>query len=106
MNTSTNKYDAIENLIFSEGLKIKMLALSPDQSNVYIYLSHDLKLVIPVTFYKGLRNATPNQIKNYILLPSGTGIHWPELDEDLSLKGFLKEYLHQMVKSEKELAIK
>ncbi|OHD55752.1 MAG: hypothetical protein A2Y33_14020 [Spirochaetes bacterium GWF1_51_8] len=34
---------------------------------------------------------SPDEIKNnYTVSPSGYGIHWPEIDEDLSIDGLLK----------------
>ena len=36
---------------------------------------------------KRLANASQNQIKNFEVSPSGYGIHWPDLDEDLSIDG-------------------
>jgi hypothetical protein len=36
-----------------------------------------------------LAGATPGQRKRYEVSPSGYGIHWPELDEDLSVDGLL-----------------
>ncbi|MBK8653097.1 MAG: DUF2442 domain-containing protein [Haliscomenobacter sp.] len=37
-----------------------------------------------------LLTATPQQLQNLQLLGDGIAIHWPDVDEDLSLKGFLK----------------
>jgi hypothetical protein len=37
-----------------------------------------------------LAKATDNERKNYKISPSGYGIHWKELDEDLSINGLLK----------------
>lgn len=34
-------------------------------------------------------NATPEQRNNYELSGDGTGIHWEELDEDISVPGLL-----------------
>ena len=36
-----------------------------------------------------LKNASDSARKNFQLSPSGYGIHWPELDEDLSIDGLL-----------------
>ena len=36
-----------------------------------------------------LRNATQNQRENFEISPTGYGIHWPELDEDLSIDGLI-----------------
>ena len=34
---------------------------------------------------KKLAKATDTQLKNFIITPSGYGIHWPQLDEDLAI---------------------
>jgi len=40
-----------------------------------------------------LSKATPAQRKNYVLSPAGYGIHWPDVDEDLSVNALLKKRL-------------
>lgn len=105
MNISHNKYDAIENLIFNEGLKITSLDISPKLDNMILHLTNNLAFIVPITSYKGLRNASIERLMNFKLIGSGTGIHWPDLDEDLSLKGFLNEFLRQKIKTERELVI-
>ena len=37
-----------------------------------------------------LLHATPVQLHNYELLGDGEGIHWPDVDEDLSVAGLLR----------------
>ncbi|MEM7108865.1 MAG: DUF2442 domain-containing protein [Bacteroidota bacterium] len=44
-----------------------------------------------------LKKATQSQLNDYRLIGKGVGVHWPQLDEDLSLKGFLREELSQVV---------
>lgn len=39
---------------------------------------------------KKLFHATDAERKHYIVSPSGYGIHWPQLDEDLSINGLLQ----------------
>ena len=36
-----------------------------------------------------LAAATPEQRRNFVVSPSGYGIHWPEVDEDLSIDGLI-----------------
>ncbi len=105
MNTSHNKYDAIESIIFKEGLRITSLEVSPERDKIFIHLNTNLTFVTPTKNYSGLRNASIKRLKNYRLVGDGVGISWPDLDEDLSLKGFLKEYLSQKVKTRKRLII-
>lgn len=44
---------------------------------------------VPLDWFPTLRRATPEQRKHWRLIGSGVGIHWPDLDEDLSVKGLL-----------------
>jgi hypothetical protein len=43
----------------------------------------------PLKFYPRLEKADPNTRKNFKLIGEGTGIHWPTLDEDLSVEGIV-----------------
>jgi hypothetical protein len=38
-----------------------------------------------------LGKASPQQLANYEISPSGYGIHWPEIDEDISIDGLIGE---------------
>jgi len=105
MNTFHNKYDPFESLIFEEGLKIKSLEMDASNNKMIIHLNGDLLLVAPIDFFAGLKKANASQLKNFKIIGSASGIHWPELDEDLSLKGFLKEYLRQRLQKESHLTI-
>ncbi len=44
---------------------------------------------VPISWYPALSNATDSQRQNWELLGDGEGIHWPEIDEDLSVSGLL-----------------
>jgi len=105
MNTSHNKYDAIENLIYMEGIKISSLKLSPANDKLLIHMNNNLTFITPIKNYKGLKNATAKRLKNYRLIGDGIGIHWPDLNEDLSLKGFLQEFLRQKIKSRRKYVL-
>ena len=99
------KYDAIENLIYEEGLKIKAVGISKEKDKLLIYLNNELTFITPVKNYQGLKTALPKQLKNYRLIGNGVGIHWPDLDEDLSLKGFLQEFLRQKIRRRRKYII-
>ncbi|MFZ0818244.1 MAG: DUF2442 domain-containing protein [Candidatus Sulfotelmatobacter sp.] len=45
---------------------------------------------VPLVWYPRLLNATSAQRKNWKIAGGGYGIHWPELDEDLSTEGLLR----------------
>jgi hypothetical protein len=44
---------------------------------------------VPLIFYPRLFNATSEQRKNWKISGGGYGIHWQEIDEDLSSEGLL-----------------
>jgi len=43
----------------------------------------------PLVWFPRLSEATQQQLSNWELLGDGEGIHWPEIDEDLSVAGLL-----------------
>jgi hypothetical protein len=44
----------------------------------------------PLAWFPRLAAATPEQRANWRTIGAGTGIHWPDLDEDLSVEGLLR----------------
>lgn len=48
------------------------------------------ELSVPLTWFPRLEKATDGQRASYELLGEGQGIHWPELDEDVSVEGLLQ----------------
>ena len=48
------------------------------------------KVVVPLVWFPRLANASNKQLQKYELLGDGEGIHWPEIDEDLSVAGLLR----------------
>jgi len=43
----------------------------------------------PLAWYPRLVHGTPDERNNWRLIGDGEGIHWPDLDEDLSVEGLL-----------------
>ncbi len=59
-----------------------------DNENIYIKTNIGHTIGNPIAWFPRLANATEKQKANYEISPFG--IHWEELDEDLSLKGFFE----------------
>lgn len=97
MNTSENKYDSLESLIFQEGLRIETIDIHQNLDLFLVILNTKAILRQRISAYPRLKNASEGQLKKYELIGNGTGVHWPELDEDLSLKGFLRNELRNLV---------
>jgi len=47
-------------------------------------------LSVPLVWFPRLLDATAEERKNWVLLGGGVGIHWPDVDEDLSVEGLLR----------------
>ena len=47
-------------------------------------------IVVPLAWYPKLLDATSEQRRNWQLSGAGYGIHWPDLDQDLSTDGLLR----------------
>jgi hypothetical protein len=45
---------------------------------------------VPLVWYPRLLGATDAQRRNWKIAGGGYGIHWPEIDEDLSSEGLLR----------------
>ncbi len=45
---------------------------------------------VPLVWYPRLLNALPRQRQNWQVAGGGYGIHWPDVDEDLSTEGLLR----------------
>lgn len=48
------------------------------------------KVTVPLVWFPRLSKATRSQLEKYKLLGDGEGIHWPDIDEDLSVAGLLR----------------
>ena len=46
-------------------------------------------LSVPIMWFPSLMEATPEQRLNVVVSAGGRGLHWPEIDEDLSIAGLM-----------------
>ena len=47
------------------------------------------RVSVPLTWYPRLAEGRPAERRNWKFIGPGTGIHWPDLDEDISIEGLL-----------------
>jgi len=52
-------------------------------------LADGRRISVPLVWYPRLLNASPAQRQRWELLGDGQGVHWPDVDEDLSVAGVL-----------------
>lgn len=46
-------------------------------------------IIVPLVWYPRILNATDRERENWRLIGNGEGIHWPDLDEDISVEHLL-----------------
>ena len=56
---------------------------------IRLFLTNGQEIRTPLSFYPRLEKATGKKRRNFELIGQGTGIHWPDLDEDLSVEGIV-----------------
>ena len=66
---------------------VSITAAEFNDGRMWLQLSDGRILGVPLACFPVLENATPEQLAGFELSPRG--IHWDELDEDLSLEGLL-----------------
>jgi hypothetical protein len=54
-----------------------------------VILSDGRELAVPYAWFPRLLQASPQERAEYELIGRGDGIHWPRIDEDLSVAGLL-----------------
>jgi hypothetical protein len=76
-----------------------ILALAADERVVGVEVTEDVlsvnlmdgrTITVPLVWYPRLLNASESERKNWQVCGGGYGIHWPDIDEDLSTEGMLR----------------
>jgi len=60
-----------------------------DADNMWLELADSRTLGVPLVYFPRLLNATSQQRQSYIISGGGTGLHWEEIDEDISVKALI-----------------
>jgi hypothetical protein len=79
MNTSKKTRQLIKSIGFGE-------------DKMFLELNTSKVLAVPYTYTKALKNATLEQLKNYRLIGNGIGVHFEDIDEDISLEGVIRDF--------------
>jgi len=61
-----------------------------DAERLHVQLSDGREISVPLEWFSSLRNATDEQRSKWRLVGRGVGIHWDDLDEDISVEGLLR----------------
>ncbi len=68
--------------------RVKSVTVTDDALSVA--LMDGRTITVPLAWYPRLANAAPDQLARWEIAGVGYGIHWPDLDEDLSTDGLLR----------------
>lgn len=60
-----------------------------DDNMMWVELVDGRQLGIPLAFFPRLMRATPEQRRHYVISGGGLGLHWDELDEDISVPALI-----------------
>jgi len=70
------------------GERVKHVRTTDDTLSVD--LTDGRTITVPLVWFPRLLHATPEQRGKWELAGAGFGIHWPEIDEDISTDGLLR----------------
>ena len=75
-----------------------------DEETITARLVDGRIISVPVAWSWRLSEATPKQRKNYQIIADGLGVHWPDIDEDISDQWMLTGVPAQQPKSFQSVA--
>ncbi|MGB0886889.1 MAG: DUF2442 domain-containing protein [Vicingaceae bacterium] len=92
MNTLNNKNakDPFDKLIFEDNLRAKQLVIDKGLDMILVVFNNGKLLKLKISDYPKLSNAKEKELLNWSFISGGIGVRWDDLDEDLSIKGFIK----------------
>ena len=68
---------------------IEVIDVLFDEDSMCVYLSDGRSISTPLAWYPRLYHGTLQERNKWQLIGKGSGIHWPELDEDLSVESII-----------------
>ena len=68
----------------------RIVALEVTEDTLVAQLADGRTVSVPLAWSWRLANATPAQRNHFEIIGTGEGIHWPDIDEDISARGMLQ----------------
>jgi hypothetical protein len=72
------------------GADERVASVSFTADSLSVALMDGRTISVPLAWYPRLLQASTEQLNNWKIAGGGYGIHWPDLDEDLSTEGLLR----------------
>jgi hypothetical protein len=67
----------------------RLLKISINEDEITAFLNDGRSINVPLAWSWRLSEATPKQRQHYEIIGDGQGVHWPDIDEDISVEGML-----------------
>ncbi len=67
----------------------RILSLEVTEDAIVAQLADGRTVSVPLAWSWRLANATPAQRNHFEIIGTGEGVHWPDIDEDISARGLL-----------------
>ncbi|UZO81949.1 DUF2442 domain-containing protein [Aquimarina sp. ERC-38] len=64
--------------------------VSFNNDKMIVFFEDGRELSVPLEWFPTLRNASLQELSNWRFIGRGEGIHWEDLDEDISIENLLK----------------
>ncbi|HEX9937764.1 MAG TPA: DUF2442 domain-containing protein [Longimicrobium sp.] len=71
------------------GVDARITSIRVTDDSITADLADGRTISVPLAWSWRLSDATPEQRANWRLIGSGHGVHWPDVDEDISVRGML-----------------
>jgi hypothetical protein len=68
----------------------RIVTLEVTEDSITAQLADGRTISVPLAWSWRLANATPAQRSHFEIIGTGEGVHWPEVDEDISARGMLQ----------------
>ena len=68
----------------------RITSIEVSEESMTAQLADGRVISVPLVWSWRLANATPEQRNHFEIIGSGQGVHWPDIDEDLSARGMLE----------------
>jgi len=60
-----------------------------DKDTLWVELADGRQLGVPLAYFPRLLSASPEERARFVISGGGAGLHWEELDEDISVAGLM-----------------
>jgi hypothetical protein len=75
--------------IVDRRVEVKIEDIEVTEETITAHLVDGRTISVPLVWSWRLVEATPEQRANYEIIGDGEGVHWPDIDEDISAEGML-----------------